>query len=389
MPECRDDQCFQPADEFPGIRAFLRDQTVAPESFNSLIGRHDEMFLYTLEATKGDRHLSSLDYFAAGRRMVDMIRQLVDWYFGGFGEVSRFLDFASGYGRGIRYLIQELAAERVWASDIYEHAIEFQRQRHGVHGVVSVSDPDAFPPPGLASAPGFECITAVSFFSHVPRATFARWMTKLYGLLAPGGMLAFSVHDITMTAARKGPDADFVFFSNSESGSLDGHEYGTTYVSERAVRAIIAATLPSHVVVRRIPKGVSHYQDLYVVADDPARGSRPLEYRHHPQGDMHPCTIGPSGNLELSGWAADPNQGGRIEDIQVLVNGQLVQRCMPYAVRPDVAAKIGAFARLSGWWCQVGSEQITPVDTVLVKAVNTGRLETVLAADTMQRLVTT
>lgn len=385
--EIRNESWFRPADEFTGIRALLRDQTVSLNSFNTVISRRDEMLLYTLDITRGNHHLSYLDYFGAGRRIIDAFRQLVDWYFGGFRNVPLFLDFASGYGRGIRYLIQELPPERIWVCDIYDDAMDFQRKMHGVNAVVSVSDPDAFPPAGLPATPGFDCITAVSFFSHIPRVTFARWLTKLYGLLAPGGMLAFSVHDISMTSPPPGSDKDFVFFPNSESRSLDGEEYGTTYVSERAVQEIVRQVLPAHVTIHRIPKGISYYQDIYVVADNPDRAAKRLAFYHHPQGWLNTITIGTSGNLELAGWAADPNPGGRIEEICVYVNGQLVQRCMPYATMPDVAAKVGDFARLSGWWCQVGRDQVKPSDVVLVKAVNTAGLDKVMAADTMERLV--
>lgn len=383
----QDSTPFRPVDEFAGIRALLQDQAIAPDSFNAVISRHDEMLLYTLDATKGNYHLSYLDYFGAGRRIVDTFRQLVDWYFGGFRKVSLFLDFASGYGRGVRYLVQELPPDRIWVCDIYAEAMEFQRRMHGVNAVVSVSDPNAFPPAALPTHPGFDCITAVSFFSHIPKATFARWMAKLYSVLAPGGMLAFSVHDISMTGPPSGPDKDFVFFPNSESRSLDGQEYGTTYVSERAVREIIQQVLPAHVTVHRIPKGITYYQDVYVVADDPVRAAKPLAFKHHPQGWANSIAIGASGNLELSGWAADPNPGGRIEDILVSVNGRVVQRCMPYAIMPDVAAKVGEFARLSGWWCQVGREQVKPADIVLVKVINTAGLEKVLVADTLERIV--
>lgn len=374
---------FRPAEEFAGIKALIRDQAVAPESFNALISTQDEMLLYTLQVTQGNEVLSCLDYFRLGRGITDMVHQVVDWYFGGFSKVARYLDFASGYGRAIRYIVQELPPERIWVCDIYGEAMAFQRRWHGVHGVVSVSDPEGFPPAGLEADRGFDLITAVSFFSHVPKASFARWMKKLYALVAPGGLIAFSVHDISMTAPGDGADKDFIFYPNSESRSLDGQEYGTTYVSEHAVREIIKEVLPPHVTVHRIPKGVSYYQDLYLVADDPARGSAPLDFKHHPLGRLHACTIAPSGNLELAGWAADPNPGGKVEEVRVLVNDEVVQRCMPYKAMPEVAERIGDFARLSGWWCQVGREQFTPDDVVLVKVVNRAGLERVLLADTI------
>jgi len=65
MTDCHAERDFRPADDDAGVRAFLQDQAVAPDSFNTAISRHDEMLLYTLQATTGNRHVSYLDYFGA------------------------------------------------------------------------------------------------------------------------------------------------------------------------------------------------------------------------------------------------------------------------------------------------------------------------------------
>lgn len=378
------EELLNPADEDRGIREYLRSQPIDPAIFNARISPKDEMFLFTLESTKGNRHISYLDYFTAGRRNLDWVRQVVEWYFGGFGNVSRYLDFASGYGRGVRYLSQVMPPERIWACDIYAAAMAFQQRWHGVNAAVSVSDPDRFPPEELASGPGFDCITAVSFFTHMPQRTFARWLVKLYGLLTPGGMMAFSVHDTSLVAGLPGYDAtaDFLFFPRSESKTLDGEEYGGTYISERALMGIIREVLPPHVAVHRIPRGISFYQDIYIIANDPARDPSVLDFQHHPQGWFEGFVLQPTDDLLVRGWAADPNPGSRVEEVQVIVDGRVVQRCRANVHRPDVGTVIGPFAEHSGFGCRLEGGRYNLDEVMLVRAVSSRGLELVLYCDT-------
>jgi SAM-dependent methyltransferase len=378
------EELLNPADEDRGIREYLRSQPINPATFNTRISPKDEMFLFTLESTNGNRHVSYLDYFTAGRRNLDWVRQVVEWYFGGFGNVSRYLDFASGYGRGVRYLSQAMPPERIWACDIYAAAMAFQRRWHGVNAGVSVTDPDRFPPEELASGPGFDCITAVSFFTHMPQRTFARWLAKLYGLVAPGGMMAFSVHDMSLVAGIPGYDAtaDFLFFPRSESKTLDGEEYGGTYISERELMGIIREVLPPQVAVHRIPRGINFHQDIYIIANDPARDPSVLDFQHHPQGWLEGFALQPTDDLLVHGWAADPNPGGRVEEVQVIVDGRIVQRCRTNVHRPDVAAKIGPWAKHSGFGCRLEGGRYDLDDVMLVRAVSSRGLELVLYCDT-------
>ena len=154
----------------------------------------------------------------------------------GSGKSRAFLDFASGYGRSTRFLIQELSPKRVWACDIYANAIAFQRRHLGVHGVVSVPDPADFP-----RGQKFDFIFASSFFSHMPESSFGSWFKTLRYLLTPP-------RDPRVQHARRlaaypldciVPPEGMVFFPMSESRSLDANQYGSSYVNEEFVSRVV------------------------------------------------------------------------------------------------------------------------------------------------------
>jgi SAM-dependent methyltransferase len=218
--------------ENPVIKAFIREQAKFPEDFKLNICEDDEMYLFALSNVKDDRERALVRYYAIGRRILDTVKQVVAWHFGSFENVPSFLDFACGYGRFTRFLIQEMPPERVWVSDIYANAVKFQTEYLGVSGIVSTGKPENY----LIDRK-FDCILANSFFSHMPERTFTSWLQNLYNLLTPNGILMFSVHDECLRAPNVEMPAKGILFSpRSESQSLDQEEYGTTYVNEQFVR---------------------------------------------------------------------------------------------------------------------------------------------------------
>ena len=160
------------------IQEFIRDKVKYPESFKSGISSRDEMYLYALNNAKGDRAEAARRYYRNGSRIMDAVRDIIVRYRGGFDRLDSFLDFACGYGRLTRFLIQEMPAARIWVSDIDAAAVKFQIGQFGVNGIVSTSNPQDYHPTDR-----FDVILASSFFSHVPEKTFASWLQKLYSLL--------------------------------------------------------------------------------------------------------------------------------------------------------------------------------------------------------------
>lgn len=368
----------------PVVKAFLQDQIKSPQTFPTLIHPDDEMYLYSLQNLNGDRIAASVRYYGLGKRIFDAVKQIVVWHFDKFDNVSSFLDFACGYGRFTRFLLQELSPNKIWASDIYQAGVKFQIEQFGVNGIVSVENPRDYTAPQH-----FDCILASSFFSHTPKKTFAPWLEKLYSLLNPNGILIFSVHDISLIPTDVALDAGGIYFTpESESRTLDKQLYGTAYVSEEFVSQAIKQIIGNGGAFTRIPKGLCGNQDLYAIVKNPSIKFSELNFHYHPDGRVDSCHFTPTGAIQLHGWALDFNQNGGIEDIQIKVNGKILQRCLPYSERPDVAAYFqNDLALNSGWLCFLAKGAVELDDVILVKAINHHKLERVIASGTLKTLV--
>ncbi|MEG4106517.1 methyltransferase [Microcoleus sp. S13_C5] len=370
--------------ENPVIKAFIQDQTKFPENFKLNICEDDEMYLFSLNNVKDDRDRALVRYYSIGRRILDTVKQVVEWHFGSFEKVPSFLDFACGYGRFTRFLIQEIPPERIWVSDIYANAVKFQTEYLGVNGIVSTGKPENY----LIDRK-FDCILANSFFSHMPERTFTSWLQNLYDLLTPNGILMFSVHDECLRLANIEMPANGILFSpQSESQSLDKEEYGTTYVTEKFVRECVARVSGGKAFVHRIKKGICRFQDLYVVTNELVRDFSELKFNHHPEGYIDVAAFTNKENLYLEGWVADVNFDGRVEELQVLVNGEVVQRCEPFYDRPDVAGYFETDGALqSGWSCYLPKNTVALEDVLIVKAINNYGWEWILETCTVKSLV--
>jgi len=258
------EEILYPDETYPDIQEFIRDRVKYPESFKSGISSRDEMYLYSLNNAKGDRAEAARRYYRNGSRIMDAVREIIVRYRGGFDRLESFLDFACGYGPLTRFTIQEMPAARIWVSDIDAAAVKFQIAQFGVNGIVSTTNPQDYHPTDR-----FDAILASSFFSHVPEKTFASWLRKLYSLLSADGLLIFSVHDWALFPGKMAGEIHFI--PQSESRSLDGQEYGTTYVRETFVRKAIGGC--GEVSYQRRPQGLCGHQDLYIMG----KGSKGLK----------------------------------------------------------------------------------------------------------------
>jgi SAM-dependent methyltransferase len=370
--------------ENPAIKALIREQAKFPEDFKLNICEDDEMYLFSLSNVKDDSDRALVRYYCLGRRILDTVKQVVDWHFGSFEKVPSFLDFACGYGRFTRFLIQEMPPERIWVSDIYEGAVKFQTEYFGVNGIVSNKNPEKY----LIDRK-FDCILANSFFSHMPERTFTNWLQNLYDLLTPDGILMFSVHDESLRLPHiEMPATGILFSADSESQSLDKEEYGTTYVTEKFVREIVGRVSGGKAFVHRIPKGICRFQDLYLVTNQLHQDFSSLKFSHHPEGYVDVAALTTNDNLYLEGWAADVNDDGRVAEVQVLVNGELMQKTEPFYNRPDVARYFENNGTIKcGWNCYLAKNTISGQDVLTIKAVNNFGWEWIMESCTVKSLL--
>lgn len=308
------------------------------KAFHFEVSREDEMFLHAFAGYKGNAGRTWVNYLLQGEQMLAQVRQVAEWAFGGWFGVGRFLDFASGYGRFTRHLIEELPAERIVVSDVCEDAVRFQRERFGVAAVPSSTDPADSKLDGT-----FDLIYVSSLFSHLPMRTFRAWLAKLISLLSPHGLLLFS------TNGTAPGDPDFVFRPESESRTLDSAEYGTTLVSAAFVRRCLSEVGGDRQVLRRIEHGHIGYQDLYVVAGSARTDLSSLPLRRGLSGHVDGGWMDERGVVHMHGWATDFDSARADVRLEVFADERLVQTWSPDRDRPDVAQLFGATALRSGW----------------------------------------
>ena len=313
------------------LRALGREELTA--GVDLTIDDDDEMLRVLYERAGRDGQRARLMYFDSGFGLWLTLRRVVEWRFGEAGRVGKLLDFASGYGRVTRFLVRDVPPARVWVSDIAATAVEFQRRQFGVHGFPSAPRPEE-----LACDERFDCILVSSLFTHLPEATFLPWLQRLWQLLTPGGVLAFSVHDASVLPHdRQLPAGGLLFEASSESASLAGAEYGSTWVTEGFVREALRALAPDSSALR-IPKALANYQDLYVVVPEARADFSRLLFAGGVESFVEYSDRTASDRLDVQGWVADRVTGRLPVEVRGLIDGEVLARCGAFSPRPDVSS---------------------------------------------------
>ena len=133
-----------------------------------------------------------------------------------FDAVERWLDFGCGYGRVIRFLVEHVPQERIWASDVLEEAVDFCSAEFGVHPLPSAPDLEE------VDLQPFDFIYAISVLSHLSERN-SRALLRLFGeALRPNGIAMFTTH------GRR----------SLENPGLYGSEFGAR--REEITRAVVA-----------------------------------------------------------------------------------------------------------------------------------------------------
>lgn len=175
---------------------------------------------------------------------------------------GRLLEFASGYGCVTRHMLtQPLPGWELTCADIHDEAVLFL-QKLGARAVPSSSRPQ-----GLRVQPS-DVVFALSFFSHMPDKSFARWLNSLYEAVLPGGLLIFTTHGYRSLPHLGNPAFNregFWFKAESEQLDLPGEEYGMMAVTPSYVCDRIKA-LPGSPQIAVFNEGLWWgHQDLWVV----------------------------------------------------------------------------------------------------------------------------
>ncbi len=226
---------------------------------NALISPDDDIFRFF--ATHPDSRNPLRDYIADGWRTLCELQRVLDSAGKSLYHCPSFLEFACGHGRFTRHLATALAPGALTVSDVVPGSVEFLRRHWGVKGFDSTSDPQALSIPGE-----YDVVFVLSLFSHLPQSAWHGWLERLFGAVAPRGVLVLTTHG--EEAARKSGvdwgEAGYAFFAASESQALRATDYGTTFSSARLVRTAIAAAAP-RARVTHIATAFWSYQDAWVL----------------------------------------------------------------------------------------------------------------------------
>ncbi|WP_066684946.1 class I SAM-dependent methyltransferase [Caulobacter sp. CCH9-E1] len=100
-----------------------------------------------------------------------------------------YLDFGAGWGRIGRFFLRDFQAEHMVGVDIDPDMVAFCNGANlpGRFETIANGEPLSF------EDGAFRLITAYSVFTHLPPHLFRAWMAELLRVLAPGGLLVFTV----------------------------------------------------------------------------------------------------------------------------------------------------------------------------------------------------
>lgn len=352
----------------PAYQAFVRDLIPRygfdPGRLHLTMAPGDEMFFKGVLPSYPDRPGAAFyRYVESALRTFEVYRQLAN-HLGGLEAMDRVLDFGSGYGRLTRVLSQRIDPSRLWVSDIYKDAVAWQKATFGVQGIDSVPDPDDF-----ALDDQFSIVFSASVFSQLPDGLFQRWLARLYRLVAPRGLLAFSVHGAEFAPqGQEISQAGIGYAHWSESDTLDTAIYGMSYVTQEYVRRAVAQACGEGAArsLRVFPRALFESQDLYVVGGA-ERDLAGLDLFATPVGGV--STFGRA-DRSWTGWGLEPNPGHQIRTVELFVGGEPAGAVTPTADNHDVMRYFPGAPNIAVRWSF--EQRAVPEDTLVRVELTSG-----------------
>jgi len=248
-----------------GVLESDRDWSQYGSNFISDIDLRDEMYQFL------SNHPSVKDpeaeYFSSGKSMCNEVEEILTDINRSFRDIKSFLDFASGYGRFTRFLIQKMDRERVFVSDIDKNAVDFCIKTFGVKGFYSVDRPHK-----LLIEDKYDVIFVASLFSHLAIPLWIDWFNRLYEMVDRDGFFIFSTHGdycldmLDQESKKRSKEVleGFIYLEQSETSRLSLKEYGTAYVNYSFIERQCAKSQIDGK-IRFYPRGLWNFQDLYVI----------------------------------------------------------------------------------------------------------------------------
>lgn len=243
-------------------------RVVPPRRFEALNGRvHFNDFMF-----KDDSPAGVEIYRTRALNVISLIDRSLEAAGRNMTEIRRWLDFGCGYGRVLRWLVQWVDPDRVYASDVIKEGVEFCASEFGVHPLHSTSrlrDLDLG---------RFDFLYAISVLTHLDEENETAFMELLHRSLEPGGIALFTTHgqwsldnlhiygenyevmhdDLVRRVRERG--RAFVPYQH-----YGDDEYGMTWHSADHVGSRIAELSGDSMRLLFFePHGLDHHQDVFV-----------------------------------------------------------------------------------------------------------------------------
>jgi SAM-dependent methyltransferase len=243
-----------------------------PREFPGIPGRiHPNDFMFD--------HASAAEVASYAEHAGNVVANIEDSLAAGgrtYDTIERWLDFGCGYGPVIRFLVEQVPPDRIWASDVIKEGVDFCTSEFGVHPLYSKPDLEA-----LELEP-FDFVYAISVLSHLNERN-SRAMLRLLGdALHQGGIAMFTTHgrrslenpalygaeyserreEIADTVAAHG----MTFLPYAFTGADD---YGMAWHAREWVEETVAELHGDSVrLIRFVPYGLDDHQDVFAFQRD-------------------------------------------------------------------------------------------------------------------------
>lgn len=242
-------------------------RVVPPRRFDGINGRiHFNDFML-----EGDSREGVEAYRNRALNVIGLIDRSLEAGGREWGDVRSWLDFGCGYGRVIRFLVERVDPDRVYASDVIDEAVEFCASEFRVHPLHSKGAL------GELDLGRFEFLYAISVLTHLDEENETAMMRLLYRSLEPGGIALFTTHgrwsldnldfygqiyeemhdDLVRRVGERG--VAFVPYHH-----YAGDAYGMTWHSADYVRSRMAELHGDSMQLLFFePHGLDHHQDVF------------------------------------------------------------------------------------------------------------------------------
>jgi len=254
--------------------AFFRLNGIEPRPKLDLHPHDDMSWPETLKLPPVD---AAFEYLRSGHEALTVMENALEAFGRPLGKQAAVLDFASGFGRMLRFLSKRLPTDRVFASDLMRETTRFTQATFGVHSFPSAADPRE-----IAFPRRFSAIWVGSLFTHLPPPRFAEFLSVLAGQLEPDGVLLFSTH-----ALDESVEGGHKFQVTGENPQLDEHEYGLAWTE--------ATFVPRLCEELGLRYGGTNVRDLWRIQDVHAVLGPEVE----PAGEWRPTPIARGGTYRV------------------------------------------------------------------------------------------